>query len=282
MGCALRRAAPANVEITALDRSELDITNSDDVVRCVAALRPDWIINAAAYTAVDAAESAPQPAFAVNRTGAANLAAAAAEQGARMLQVSTDYVFDGRQGHPYRADDPTAPLNVYGESKRAGEVAVMEQLGDRALVVRTAWLYSEMPGNFFHTISRLLSERERVEVVEDQVGTPTLAADLAALLWEAVDRDLYGLHHWTNAGVASWYDFAVAIAEEMAVRGLAKRLASVVPVSSDRFPRAAARPGYSVLACSLAEAADRWRAPRRHWRTALRALMDQCSNKTIT
>ncbi len=275
LGRALRRLAPAGAQVFACGRSDLDVTNRVEVARRVAELRPDWIVNAAAFTAVDAAEAQRELAFAVNRDGAANLAAAASANGARLLQVSTDYVFDGRQGSPYVPDDVPAPLGIYGQSKHAGEQAARDTLGERALVVRTAWLYSAGAGNFVHTMLRLLAERDEVAVVDDQVGSPTWADHLAAALWRALAVNLTGIHHWTDAGVASWYDFAVAIAEEASALGLLHRSAVVRPIPSAQYPLPALRPAYGVLNCAATHAALGDALSRPHWRVALRAMLKE-------
>lgn len=248
LGRALQAAAGArDLALHALERAALDITDARAVTDAVGRYRPAWIVNAAAYTAVDRAESEPARARAVNADGAANLARAAADAGARLLQVSTDFVFDGERARPYRPDDAPNPLNVYGASKLAGERAVREILGDDALVLRTAWVYSLEGPSFLTTMLRLLRGDDAVRVVEDQVGTPTSAASLADAVLAAIAHDLRGVHHWTDAGIASWYDFAVAIAARARAAGLLARPAAVVPIPAAEFPAEARRPAYSVL-----------------------------------
>lgn len=272
-GRELRRAAPAAVELHCLDRQALDITDAAAVARTVAAVRPDLLINGAAYTAVDRAESEREAAFAVNAHGAGNLAKAASQAGARLLHLSTDFVFDGARSSPYHPDDPPNPLGVYGASKLAGELAVREHQ-PAALIVRTGWLYAAHGHNFVRTILRLLGEREELRVVADQVGTPTWAASLAAALWAAAARpELRGLYHFSDAGVASWYDFAVAIQEEGLALGLLTRAIPITPIATTDYPTPARRPPYSVL-----DKGDAWRdfgLAGQHWRVGLRRMLKE-------
>ena len=275
LGFELKRTRPLGVELLALSSGELDLTEAGAVRRRVAEERPGLIINAAAYTAVDRAESERERAFAVNGQGAANLAVAAREAGARLIHLSTDFVFDGEKSSPYLPDDAPNPLGVYGASKLAGEERVREILGPATAIVRTAWVYSVHGHNFVKTMLRLLGEREAVSVIADQVGTPTWARHLAQALWRMAERELTGVHHFTDAGVASWYDFAVAIQEESLARGLLAREARIRPIASGQYPLPARRPPYSVLdKTSLWQAMD-WEPG--HWRAALRAMLRELS-----
>ncbi len=247
LGRAIVAEAPEGMTVHALSRCQLDITDPAAVAGVLEAVRPDWVVNTAAYTAVDRAEAQPDRAFAVNRDGARIVAEACRRFGCRMLHLSTDYVFDGKRGTPYRPEDPPCPVNTYGRSKWAGEKAVRSVLGARALILRTAWVYSVKGPSFLTTVLGLLREREELRVVEDQVGTPTSALSLARAVLRAVERGVGGIHHWTDAGVASWYDFAVAIAEEAASRGLLRRIPRIRPVPAREYSTAAPRPAYSVL-----------------------------------
>ncbi len=266
----LAQTAPPGWSVVALSRAHLDIGDGAAVEAAVARARPDLIFNAAAYTAVDRAESEPDLAFRVNRDGPAALATAAKAVGARLVHVSTDFVFDGSAGKPYAPDHPTAPLGVYGASKGAGEEAVLSAAPE-ALIVRTAWVYAASGANFLKTMLRLMASREEVRVVADQVGAPTAAADLAQALWTLTAQDQGGVLHFTNAGVASWYDFAQAIADEGLATGVLPRACRVTPIGTADYPTPARRPSYSVLDCS--ETWTRLGAPARHWRAALRQVI---------
>jgi dTDP-4-dehydrorhamnose reductase len=223
---------------------------------------------------VDRAETEAVQARATNAAGPANLARAAAASGSRLIHLSTDFVFDGKSAAPYRPEDPTNPLNVYGVTKRDGEVAVREILPARSVVLRTAWVYDATGRNFLLTMLRLMRDRGSVRVVADQFGTPTAAHSLAAAIWTAVARpEIAGIHHWTDSGVASWYDFAVAIAEEAAVAGRAATTAEVIPIGSSEYPTPAKRPGFSVLDKTVTIAA--LGITPAHWRQALRRVIGQ-------
>lgn len=268
LGTALRRSVPEGMTATAVDFAELDITDPDAVAAMVDRLRPAIILNAAAYTAVDRAESDAVLAEAVNATAVGHLAAAARAVGARLVHVSTDFVFDGGSGMPYAPDAATAPLGVYGRTKRAGELLA----GEQALIVRTAWVYAPTGGNFVRTMLRLMAERPEVRVVADQIGTPTYAPGLAAALWALAGQGATGIFHYTDSGAASWYDFAVAVQEEALALGLLTQAVPVVPISSADFPTPARRPSYSVLDKS-GTTARLGVAP--HWRGNLRLMLNE-------
>lgn len=264
LGRALRAAAPVGTTVVAHGSATLDITDERAVHAAVARERPDAILNAAAYTAVDRAEGDEARAQAVNATAVGHLAAAAAESGARLVHVSTDFVFDGAGGAPYAPDAATAPLSAYGRTKLAGE----RLAGEGALIVRTAWVHAPGGANFVATMLRLMRERPEVRVVADQIGTPTYAPALAEALWALLARGATGIHHYTDAGVASWYDFATAIQEEAVAAGLLPAAVPVVPIATADFPTPARRPAYSVLDKTATWAA--LGAPAPHWRANLR------------
>jgi dTDP-4-dehydrorhamnose reductase len=275
VGSALRNSVSPKVSFVGVSHSELDIGDAAAVGRFIRDLRPDVVINAAAYTAVDKAETDAATARRVNEEGAANLAREAAASGARLIHLSTDFVFDGESSRPYRPDDPTGPLGVYGATKLAGERAV-RALSANSVVLRTAWVYDASGRNFVRTMLRLMRERGSVNVVCDQVGTPTAAHSIAASIWAFVDRpQVNGVFHWTDSGVASWYDFAVAIAEEAVAAGLASTVATVLPISSADYATAARRPRFSVLDHSATAAALGMRPV--HWRQNLRKVMGEMS-----
>jgi dTDP-4-dehydrorhamnose reductase len=272
LGQELRASAPARWQVVACGSEELDVTRPDTVRTVLERERPALVIHAAAYTDVDGAEREIERAEAVNTSGAANVAQAAIQVGARMIHISTDFVFDGRQGRPYTPDDLATPVGVYGRTKLLGEREVTRLTGGGALIVRTAWVYSSYGQNFVHTMLRLMSERDSVEVVSDQIGTPTWGRPLGQALWAAAERpELRGVLHWTDAGVASWYDFALAIQEEALALGLLPRAVPVKPLRSHEFPSLARRPTYSVL-----DKTSGWAAlggPARHWRENLRTML---------
>jgi dTDP-4-dehydrorhamnose reductase len=274
LGRELQRTAPSSIDLVARGRAQLDITDGTEVERQVTLAEPEVVINAAAYTAVDLAEEHRELTFAVNAEGARNLARAAATHGARMLQVSTDFVFDGVQGRPYQPEDSTNPQTAYGASKRRGEEYVIEASGGSAVILRTAWLYSRFGTNFATAMLRRMQAGQPLRVVADQVGTPTWARGLAEAIWRIVAMpSLQGLHHWTDAGVASWYDFAVAIQEEALLCGLLGRAVEVQPIASTDYPTPAHRPAYSVL-----DKARTWSALALrpvHWRSALRSMLKE-------
>lgn len=276
LGRMLCATAPAGVVLDAYTSAQLDVSDLEEVSRVVLETRPDVIINAAAYTAVDRAEQEPQHAHAVNGNGPAHLAQAATQCGARLLHISTDYVFDGSASRPYRPLDACHPLGVYGASKRAGEEAVLS-VASQGLIVRTSWLYAAQGNNFVLTMLRLMRERDELGVVADQVGSPTWVGSLAAALWTAAQRpQLHGLYHWADLGVASWYDFAVAIQEEALTLGLLTKAIPVRPLRSEEYPTPARRPAYSVL--DSADARRDFEMAGMHWRAALRPMLKELKN----
>ena len=273
----LLAAPPDRWRVSALSETELDIRDATAVDAAVRLASPDLLVNAAAYTAVDRAETEVDLAWSVNRDGAANLARAAVRSGARFVHVSTDFVFDGQTSRAYRPDDMPAPLGVYGASKLAGEGAVREIAPD-ALIVRTAWVYSPHGGNFLKTMLRLMAAPGEVKVVADQIGTPTSATTLAHTLWGLALAGASGVHHHTDAGVASWYDFAQAIGEEACAIGLLARPPIVTPIRTEDYPTPARRPAFSVL-----DKTSTWRIlgrPSPHWRQALREVLARIARGT--
>ncbi|MDH3992580.1 MAG: dTDP-4-dehydrorhamnose reductase [Gammaproteobacteria bacterium] len=271
LGQELTRSSGVLLQCVPLSRRELDLADQDALQRALDDIAPQQVVNAAAYTAVDAAESDAAGAWRGNAEGPRLLAGACAERGIRLLHVSTDFVFDGESPHPYTPEAPTAPLGEYGRSKLAGEQAVLEECPG-ALILRTGWVYSRFGGNFVKTMLRLMADRDELAVVADQVGTPTWAAGLAQALWAAVERpQLGGIYHWSDAGVCSWYDFAVAIYEEGSALGLLPPGVQVRPIPASDYPTPARRPAYSVL-----DKSSSWRDLELsgvHWRQQLRAML---------
>ena len=270
----LLQTVPAGCQVTCLGVSELDITDAGAVTRTFAEVAPDLVINAAAYTAVDKAEADAEAAWAVNAAGAGNLATACRAGGVRMLHVSTDFVFDGTRSTPYETDAEPRPVSVYGASKLAGETAVTKLLPTTSLIVRTAWVYSVRGNNFVKTMLRLMAEKPEMAIVYDQIGTPTWAKGLARWLWAVSSRpEVEGIYHWTDAGVASWYDFAVAIQELGLQKGLLNREIPLRPIPCSAYPTPARRPSYSVISKASAEAVAGMQTI--HWRKQLSMMLDE-------
>ena len=262
LGRALQATAPAGVTVIAPPEVEFDITDSTVVAAMIAATAADIVINAAAYTAVDKAEADATAAQRINADAVTILAAHAP----KLVHISTDFIFDGTASQPYTPDAVPNPVSVYGATKLAGEIAA----GPNALIVRTAWVYAAQGNNFVHTMLRLMRERPEIRVVADQVGTPTHAAGLARALWKLIAADATGSFHWTDAGVASWYDFAVAIHEEALEIGLLDSAVTIIPIRTQDYPTPASRPAYSVL-----DKTSTWAitGPAAHWRTELRLCL---------
>ena len=252
--------------------ADLDITNERQVQEFVKQGGFKVVMNGAAYTAVDAAESDSEAAFRVNAHGPRFLAEACKETGARLVHVSTDFVFDGKASSPIKPDSQVSPCSVYGCSKLAGEEAVREVLGDDYLLVRTAWVYAASGQNFVATMLRLMNDRDRLGVVADQIGTPTWARTLAKGIVEMIRRDVSGTHHLTDAGVASWYDFAVAIQDLAMEKGLLSSRTRIEPIGSSEYPTPAVRPAYSVL--DKTSSFEILGGPTPHWRESLAQCLD--------
>ena len=281
---ALGRAYKLRLDnVVMVGRSSISVTNASDLLSAVTAFNPGLVINAAGYTAVDKAEDDKEAAFAVNRDGAGFVAAAAKAAGAPVIHLSTDYVFDGRKQAPYLETDPTNPLNVYGESKLAGEIAVVS-CNSNYVILRTSWVCSPIGHNFVKTMLRLARDRDEVAVIDDQWGCPTFAADLAAViisiadkLTSADDRPRYcGIYHASGVGETTWYRFAREImAQSAAKSGPACRVRAI---ASSEYPTRAKRPAYSCLDCSKIKRVFGISPPS--WQTSLLACLDLLINGT--
>jgi dTDP-4-dehydrorhamnose reductase len=297
LGHALRQQVPAGVELIASSRLgsasgsadgdgliALDLVDAEACRAAVQQHRPDWVLNGGAYTAVDKAESEPELAHAVNGGAPRAFAEALRDTGGRLLQVSTDFVFNGVQGHPYGPDQARNPLGVYGASKAAGEEAVEQLLtseGDgrgRGVILRTSWVMGPVGKNFALTMLRLHRDKPEIGVVADQVGCPTSTHTLAAACWHAIEQAsrqpgaVGPILHWSDAGAASWYDVAVAVGELGLKLGLLERMAQVNPITTADYPTPAQRPSYSLLDCS--QTRQQLELPAVHWRQALRRLLE--------
>jgi dTDP-4-dehydrorhamnose reductase len=258
----LLATAPTGLEIKATTRSECDITDWQAVERLINSFRPELVVNTAAFTTVDAAEETPELAFQVNAEGAGNVARAARRVGARLIQISTDYVFDGNRSTPYPPDARTHPLNVYGASKLQGET-LATSANPSTLVIRAGWLYSESGKNFLTSIVEALIAARPIRVVDDQVGCPTSARDLAAVIWKAASTELCGVQHWAHLGSASWHEFAVEIARLTRLHGISAVTPPILGVTTQEYGSRAKRPRYSVLDASelslgIRETASAW------------------------
>jgi dTDP-4-dehydrorhamnose reductase len=323
----LEQTSPDSLEVICLSSKALDISNQENVNKVLSSHKPDVVINAAAYTAVDKAETEQDKAYAVNELGSEYLALACKQLKAKLIHVSTDFVFDGTNSTPYQTDDKTNPINVYGASKLAGDIKVDGILGSDATIIRTAWVYSAHGNNFVKTMLRFMAEKEQLGIVYDQVGTPTWAKGLAKMIWALVEQgskvqankaqgdtallvplseatldlasdpsseaslDLVStplseaslelpsapssatMLHWTDAGVCSWYDFAIAIQELAIEKGMLDKAIPVRPIPARAYPTPAARPSFSVIDKAAAEEASGVQTI--HWRKQLSAMMDE-------
>jgi dTDP-4-dehydrorhamnose reductase len=269
VGTALQQCSPPNAIIVAHDVEQTNICDAAAVERTMRDVRPDVVLNCAAFTRVDDAETLHDEAFAANAIAPGVIAAAAASLGARMFHISTDYVFDGTACTPYPPDADVNPINAYGATKLEGERRVL-QAAPGSVIVRTAWVHSGGGVNFIRTAVRLLSAGTSMRVVDDQTGTPTRALHLAQALWKiAATPDLHGVFHFTDAGVASWFDVAVAVRETLMDAGRLTADATVTPARTHEFPRPARRPQYSVLDKHASWSAIGYVPP--HWRHGVAA-----------
>ncbi len=264
------RLARAGHEVVAFTRAHADFTQPEQVRTAIAAGKAEWVINCAAYTQVDKAESDSAAAFAVNRDSARAVAEAVASYAGRLLHISTDFVFDGMQSHPYREDDTPNPLGVYAQSKWEGEQVVRAAMPD-ALILRTAWVHGAHGNNFVKTMLRLAAEREELRVVDDQIGSPSWTGDIADVAMALIQQDARGCFHFTNEGVASWYDFAVAIVDEARALGFPIKAQRITPIPTSAYPTPARRPAYSVLDKQKIRAV--LARPIPHWRESLVSML---------
>ncbi|MBO7924272.1 dTDP-4-dehydrorhamnose reductase [Alteromonas sp. K632G] len=257
-----------------LGPEDTDITNESVLSETLSKLAPSVIINAAAYTAVDKAEEDFDLCHAINATAVENLAKYCKQSGAFLVHVSTDYVFNGHKGSPYLTDDTIEPQGVYGKTKADGEKALLELLPNASCLIRTAWVYSSHGNNFVKTMLRLMADKPQLSVIDDQIGTPTWAKGLAEVCVSAAQNKTQGVYHWTDEGVASWYDFALAIQELGIEKGLLSSAIPVLPIPSSQYPTPASRPHYSVL--DKTSTRDTFSSLNlTHWRTQLSAMMDE-------
>jgi dTDP-4-dehydrorhamnose reductase len=257
-----------------LGRDDINILDAVSLTSVLNRYQPEGIINASAYTAVDKAESDQSNAYALNQTAVANLATYAKQHHCHLVHVSTDYVFGGDKGAPYQVDDSYHPQGVYGASKAAGEKALLDIYSQASCILRTSWVYSNHGNNFVKTMLRLMAEKPELGVIDDQIGSPTWARDLAKACIYAIKNQVSGVHHWTDNGVASWYDFAVAIQSLALEKGLLTHAIPVKPIPSSAYPTPAKRPHYSVLDKSTLASKFCELVPQ-YWRKALSDMLDE-------
>lgn len=283
LGQELQKALPTMVELIAVGKETVNLAIPEQLHEVILPVQPDIIVNAAAYTAVDRAESEAELAHTVNQKSPTVLAEIAKTLGALLVHISTDYVFDGTQSHPYTESDSPHPQSVYGHSKWQGEEGI-RHIWNQHIILRTAWVYgTQGKGNFVKTMLRLGKERSDVRVVDDQIGSPTWAKDIgdaiASLIhhWSSSDSatqaEIYGTYHFTNRGVASWYDFAVAIFAEAQSLGFPLQIERVIPITTSEYPLPAPRPAYSVL--SNSKITPILGKPAPHWRQSLRQMLKE-------
>ncbi|MDB9415009.1 dTDP-4-dehydrorhamnose reductase [Microcystis aeruginosa] len=265
-------------EVISIGREELDLTNSEKISQLIREIRPDYLVNAAAYTAVDKAEIEPDLAYSINAIAPKIMAESAEKIKAKFLHISTDYVFDGRKNTPYLETDVTNPLGVYGQSKLRGEEEI-KTVNSQAIILRTAWVYGSYgKSNFVKTMLRLGKEREELKVVVDQVGSPTWAKDIATAITQLlinVDNPP-GIYNFTNSGVASWFDLTKAIFEEAKISGIPLKIQRVIPITTAEYPTPAVRPAYSVLSSQKISQQLGYIPP--YWRDSLKAMLNQLFN----
>ena len=260
-------------EAMCLGRDDIDITSGEDIAAKLGLINPDAVINASAYTAVDKAESDEENAYLLNQTAVANLAQYCKSNNVFFVHVSTDYVFNGEKGSPYTVDDAIEPQGMYGKTKAAGEAEVTSVLPAASAILRTSWVYSSHGNNFVKTMLRLMAEKPQLGVIDDQIGSPTWAKGLARACVEAASHRTAGVYHWSDEGVCSWYDFAIAIQQLGLEKGLLQQAVPVKPIPSSAYPTPAKRPHYSVLDKTLTR--ETFTSPLNHWREQLSAMMDE-------
>ena len=263
---------PEGVTYLSLGRNDVDITSYRELSAKIGPFKPNVIINASAYTAVDKAESDVDAAYALNESAVEVIANIAKDNNCRLLHVSTDFVFDGTSNLAYGVASSTKPTSVYGASKLAGELAISKTYPENSAIVRTSWLYSTFGDNFVKTMLRLMTEKERINVVGDQLGCPTNAKGLAQFLWLVASLEkINPIYHWSDAGVASWYDFALAIQDLGLKHGLLDKKIPITAIPSSAYPTAAKRPNFSLLSSAASSSIMK----QSHWREQLNSCLLQ-------
>ncbi len=282
VGTELQNILSSDYQVIGLARPEIDLTQGHNLRQIIQAVQPEIIINGAAYTAVDKAESEAEIAHEVNAIAPQIIAEESQKLGSFLIHISTDYVFDGNSNYPYQETDITNPLSMYGQTKLAGEMAIQQACADY-IILRTAWVYgTDGKGNFVKTMLRVGKDRLEVRVVADQIGSPTWAHDIADTISKIIPQltsEISGIYHYTNSGVASWYDFAIAIFEEAQKLGFPVQINQVIPITTPEYPTPAKRPAYSVLACRKISQLLGTYPP--HWRQRLILMLKELKEKSL-
>lgn len=273
LGWELQRTCPSNITLMAYDFPEIDFFNSDSILTCIKDTQPDILINAAAYTNVDKAEQEKDAADRLNHGAVREIAEICQRNKISLVHISTDFVFNGMNHKPYLPLDKPDPISIYGDTKLKGELAVRELLGKDATMIRTAWLYSSHGNNFVKSMLTLMDTKQELNIIDEQIGTPTWANSLANAVWGTVEKKVTGVHHFTDAGAGSWYDFAIAIQEEALNLHLINKVIPINPIPASQYPTPARRPFYSILdKTSLWQALD---IKPVHWRKTLRLMLQE-------
>lgn len=269
----IAKRSDEHTNIICLGRLDIDLLSVDSISEKLKDLAANAVINASAYTAVDLAESEAEQAYLLNAEALGNLALACANIKIKLVHVSTDFVFDGKSSLPYSVKDTVNPISVYGASKAEGEKLILKYLPEQSCIIRTSWVYSTFGNNFVKTMIRLMAEKTELGIISDQIGSPTFSGGLAKICLHAALNDAHGIHHYTDNGVASWYDFAVAIQELAIDKGLLNKVIPIKAISTKDYPTPAARPNYSVLdKSSLKEQFPNIELV--HWRKQLSKMLD--------
>ena len=282
VGTELQNTLSSNYKVIAVARPQIDLTQADNLRQIIRETQPEIIVNAAAYTAVDKAEIEPELADAINATAPQIIAEESQKLGSFLIHISTDYVFNGNSNYPYQETDITNPLSVYVQTKLAGEIAIQKACS-QYIILRTAWVYGTYgKGNFVKTMLRVGKERPEVRVVADQIGTPTWSKDIALTITQLIPQltaEIAGIYHYTNSGVASWYDFAIAIFEEAEKLGFPLKINQVIPITTPEYPTPAKRPAYSILACEKISKILGTHPP--HWRQRLILMLKELKEQSL-
>ena len=287
LGKELLKNIPHDIEVIAADRKTFNLLDLKDCREFIFDNKPDWIINAAAYTAVDLAEDEEEKAILINGEAPTEIANALKKTGGKLLQISTDFVFDGKSSIPYKVDDEPNPINIYGKSKLLGENGIKNILQDnnQYIILRTSWIMGSEGNNFTKTMLRLLKIKEKVSVVYDQIGCMTSSKYLSNICWLIIQKDItkninnQKIFHWTDAGVSSWFDIATEIGDLSFKLNLLKNPAKVLPISSDNFPTRAKRPNFSLLDCSITK--EILNIENKYWRYSLLEILQELKSKNF-